>query len=360
LVAAAACGEPTVDIILSGTNPTGLDTSCVTAVDMWVYGNSYKDDGEHKYGCHEIDAGSMTAADVKRAITGQFNVLIPPTGLLGVEVEAHTGPCQTADSDTPTASNLIFNAAAMRGDSDALVLPISPIASCERAQIRVRPVEVMALLRTKDCNMAAFPNGSMQLGTLAPSLLDGPFYWSGENFGTVAAAGTTTLTGLPNTAAVACLAAVGVDGTGFVGSTSCLHRATAAEPGVCALANEVELAIMDTALALGKLSVEKIQSRASAVFGAVWSGTGAARTPVNGATVQLTSEFADAGEVFYVSVDADQKLVETPGATSTGPSGMFVVLLDTVVDITVTGPTGTRTVKIAGQGDFVSVQLIQL
>jgi hypothetical protein len=349
-----ACAEPVVEIVVTGTNPMGLDTSCVTAINTYVYGNTYETDkNDLKFDCKVIDGGKKTAAEVKDAFTGLFDMAIPDSGLYGVEIEAHTGGCPTTSSETPFGSDLIFNASARYNGSDRINLPLVPIASCETSTMKARAIDIFKLLSTKDCNQSILGDGigaELYLGQLAPSLIDGTFYWSSGNLSQWSA-GVGTGLGMPNTGGTACLSAN--IGTQDVYSISCVNFG----PPVCALAGEVEVGVIPVNSVVASLDQSKRSKWGSIVVGSVWTGTGTARTPVMGATVEADPEHS---EVVFVEPGPNNTLVTTAGAAATGASGLFVLFTDRVLEVKVKAARGERTLKLGADKRWPAVSLIQL
>jgi hypothetical protein len=87
------------------------------------------------------------------------------------------------------------------------------------------------------------------------------------------------------------------------------------------------------------------------VFGAVWSAS--AHAPVTGATVSL-AEGANAMVVY--GTYSPSKFTPGPQASANG----FLVYTSEVTGVTVSGPTGSRTVYVGGDFSFVPTALVVL
>lgn len=343
---ASACGEPTVEMTLRlPTENTDFDMSCVTAVDVWIYGTTYPNDtGDRRFECIDI-ADRATFADVKAAISGKISLALPETGLKGAEVEGRGGPC-SPDSST-TLFNLAFNAHAGWDGGDQLVLPINPVASCAASSVAVRAIDVLELVRTKDCALALLPdamNDGVDLGTITPSLYAGNFFWA--PLGVTLDTGVATVSGLTTVGSTSCLAA-------FIGSDDA-NTISCAVPGaaVCASPSEREFGVLPQGPIRASLDQDKLGTYRGAVVGSVWSRA-APIAPLAGATVEYDE---DHGSLVYVE-PSGTGLVPIAG-TSTGPSGMFVLYTNEVGDITIKSSLGQKTVRVGATPDRVATVLV--
>jgi hypothetical protein len=352
LAVVGACADPVIEMSLRlPTENPDFDMSCVTAVDMYVYGGRYEvDRNDYIYDCRTITPG-MKYADVRTGIHNQFSINLPDTGLYGVELEAHTGVCdpQKAPQDS---SNLMFNASAKYFGGNTLPLTITPIASCPTTSMKVRAVDVLALNTTKDCAKATIPDATaaLFLGQLAPSLIDGVFYWSNYQGGTWAASVGTNM-GNATISTHSCLA--GDIGTNDIWSVSCIQTTG---PSVCAAADEREVGVINMTPAISALDQNKISKWGAVVMGAVWTTSGVTKAPVSGATVTVD---ADKGEVDYVDPDAGGVLRKLTG-TATGASGMFVFYTNALSQITVKSGTKMRQLVVGADKKYPAVSLIML
>jgi hypothetical protein len=354
VVGASACAEPAVEMSLRlPAENADFDTSCITAVDMYVYGGTYDvNRQDYIYDCKQIKAGA-TYSDVRTAIHNQFDTRIPDTGLYGVELEAHTGICDPQNSPEDT-SHLMFNTSARYFGGNTFPLTIRPVANCALTSMNVRAVDMIALNKTKDCAQATVTDdgtASLLFGELAPSLVDGTFYWSSSEPGTWAASVGTNM-GHATVGKEACLAAN--IGTNTIWSISCVQQTG---PTVCATGTEKEIGVVPMMPAIMALDPNKRTKWGGVVMGSVWTTVGATKAPVSGATVTFDTAH---GEIDYVEPDAAGTLRTTANATATGASGMFVVFTDTVLPITIKSGAKTRTIMVGSDKKYPAGALVML
>ena len=346
-----ACADPVVEMTLK--LPTGqgadFDTSCVTAVDAYVYGQNYATDkADYRYECVPV-SGRATFAEIKKAIAGKFEMPFPSTGLMGVEIDGRTGAC---DSKNPFGtSDRVFTAGSLY-TGDSMNLEIKPVASCATTQLKVKAIDIIALAKTKDCTMAMLADGvgaAIDFGTISPTLVDGPIFWS--SFQTVdLAGGSGTAIGLPSVGPESCLAAD--IGTTDVWSVSCAYSGAT----VCGAAGEIEIGVLPVGAVFPSLDTAKIDKYGGVVIGSVWN-TGTPKTPIAGATVEVDSRHA---EVVYVEATGTTGTNLTATGSATGPSGMFVIYTDSVGTATIKTATGQRQVKIGADPLYPAVALIAM
>ncbi len=344
-----ACAAPVVEMSL--TLPVGeganFDTSCVTAVDAYVYGTTYDTDkNDFRYECVPVD-NRATFAEIKRSIAGKFELKFPDTGLMGVEIEGHTGTC---DSKNPFGtSDLVFTAGALYHGGD-MVLGIKPVASCATTQLKVTAIDILALARTKDCTMAMLPDGNgavVDIGTISPSLVDGPIFWSG--FQTVdLAGGTATARAFPTVGPESCLAAD--IGSTSIWSVSCGYSGAT----VCGIPGQLEFGVLEVNAVYPSLETAKLNQYGGVVIGSVWN-TGTPKAPISGATVEVDETHAT---VVYVEPNGTN-LVPT-GGTATTASGMFVIYTDSVETVTIKTARGQRQMKLGADPRYPAVALIAM
>ncbi len=349
VLAAGACADPVIGMALQ--LPTGqgadFDTSCVTAVDAYVYGTTYDTDKlDFRYECVPV-TDRATFAAIKQAIAGKFELALPETGLMGVEIDGRTGSC---DSKNPfETSDRIFTAGALYTGDD-MTLAIKPVASCATTQLRVKAVDVLALTRTKDCAMAKLPDApeaAVYLGTITPSLVDGPVFWSSFQAGALTG-GSGLAPALSAVGPEACLAAD--IGTNTIWSVSCANSGAS----VCGASGELEFGVIDVAAIYPSLDVAKLDQYGGVVIGSIWN-TGTPKAPLEGATVEVDEDHAT---VVYVEPNGTN-LVPT-GGTVTGRSGMFVLYTDTVETATIRTTRGERQLKLGADARYTAVALIAM
>jgi hypothetical protein len=86
------------------------------------------------------------------------------------------------------------------------------------------------------------------------------------------------------------------------------------------------------------------------VIGSIWS---AGKTPVAGATVEVPASHA---KVIYV--DMNGTTLTPRSQASTGPSGLFMLYADTLVNAKVTANGATRTVTLGATDELVAGAMI--
>jgi hypothetical protein len=347
--ALAACSDPVIEMSLQ--LPTGpgadFDTACVTAVDAYVYGSNYDiDKTDFHYECVPVE-NRASFGDIKRAIAGKFELPLPSSGLMGVEIEGRTGAC---DSKNPFGtSDLVFTAGALYHGED-MTLGIKPVASCSTTQLKVKAIDILALTQTKDCATALLPTGTdtiADLGTISPSLVDGPIFWSSFQSAPLVD-GVGTAIGLPSVGPESCLAAD--IGSTTIWSVSCAYSGAT----VCGIPGELEFGVIDMNAVFTSFDTSNLDRYGGVVIGSVWN-TGTPKTPISGATVEVD---ANHGTVVYVE-PSGASLVPT-GGTATGPSGMFILYTDTVSTVTITTTRGQRELKLGADPRFPGVALIAM
>ncbi|MCW5801097.1 MAG: hypothetical protein KIT31_01695 [Deltaproteobacteria bacterium] len=356
LVAASACADPAVEVVLSGERPGNLNTACADAVSMRVFGTNYASDkNDFRYSCRELPSSLATAADIKRAITGLFDIEIPRSGLGGVQLEAMTGGCPIGLPADLRSAEIMFTASARYRGDGSINLPIIPIASCESKTHTARAIDIFKLTATKDCAQAVFPDGaaSISFGQLAPTLFDGTMLWSSFFDSTPWAGGVGSGPGLYNVGdVVSCMAADVGNNTTW--SVSCVEVGPTV-PRVCATGSEIEVGVADMTPVFN--SIASASRYRSFVVGSVWTGAGAARTPASGVVVEADPKHS---EVFYVEPGAGNTLTVLSGATSTSDKGMFVLFMDSVMKVKVKSARAEREVTMGADVRFPGVALIQL
>src|SRR5690348_11323150 len=89
----AACSDPVIEMqLVLPENADNFDTTCINAVEVRVTGANYLQDGDdYQRSCIDIKSSAGYAA-IRNAIRGRFEVLIPDTGISGVEIYGWSGP----------------------------------------------------------------------------------------------------------------------------------------------------------------------------------------------------------------------------------------------------------------------------
>jgi hypothetical protein len=347
--------EKAIDLQLKAPPPavaSQFSPSCVVAVEVWLNGTTYPTNEEDtSRGCVSLEGKpKMTWDNVLASIKGTFEADIPDSGLGGVEVYGYAGPCTAGSLND---YDLVFYSHVRHDDESTLEIPIVPNLSCEQTDVRIRPIDVLKLIKTGMCAQAAWTRGKLAVTTLSPyPWTESLTWWGGQN-GANIVDGVATFRGLTKTGPETCLAASSY--TGVWESVSCIGPS---EQRACATGVELEAPMIDFNVSAASQELPKITKWGSLVIGAAW-GT----APLVGASV--TIEPADAGEIVYFDMPAG---VETGvggltprGGTVTGPSGLFGVYTDKLVKITVTHNGRTATRMVGGyDSEYSQVALIKL
>lgn len=339
---AAGCADKVVTLSLQlPANAAGFDATCLSTVEFYADAPDYPaNEQDYARGQLTLDHAPATLADVTAAIQGKIDVAIPAGGLGHVELYGWNGMSGFESAQ----GEMVFGAAAAYVGQDTVVLQVRPNISCKQTSIMVRPVDLIAFMKTKSCAMAAVTTGTINLGTITPVVVDEKAQYFGWVQGaTLGATGNATITGSTVVGPDACLAFA------TQGATTCAYYST----GVCGLSNELEVPIVTDAIVNSSKDTALLQQFPGMVFGAVFT---AARAPLAGATVAIDPAV---GKVVYVDLDATgTKLVAHDGAATTA-SGMFIAYTSGVTSLTVTGGGMTKTVKV-GAVDVATGQSIYL
>lgn len=354
LITLAACAEPAVEMRLELPPADKLDrfnVSCVGAVEVFVLGNDRgtpdeESDPDDEYACVEV-TGVDSYAAVRRAIAGRFDVSIPDSGLAGVDVRGSTGSCnkETAPGDT------IFYASAAYDGGDALVLPMSPNLSCNVKRTEsVRPVDLLALTRTRVCPPAPADNtGGVDSATIHPSALrDSILDFNNDFAGLVGGVATVPL--YLSTDDPGCIALAYGDMTDTMTAANCARRGN----GVCSAPGQIELPIISYTAGYQNINAPATEQYGGWVIGGVWGLDGTNKIPLPGATV-APAKPADASRVKVVYADypaTASSPVELPAATATNSTGLFIAYVGRPADFIVSAP-GYRpeTVRLGSPGE---------
>jgi hypothetical protein len=327
--------------------------SCVASVEVWINGKNYPtNEDDSSRGCVPLDTKPrMTWDEVHASISGAFEADIPDSGLGSVEVYGYTGPCAAGAMND---YDLVFFAHTSYQGGDKLDIPVTPNLSCGDADIRVRPIDVMKLVKTGQCAQAAWTNGKMAVTTLSPYPFTNSLeWWGGQNGANIAADGTAAFRGLSKPGPDSCLAL-----SNFTSKWESVSCAGPAEQRACATGTEIEAPMISLATATATQDLPKITKWGSLVIGAAW-GT----APLVGATVTLDDP--SKGEVIYYDMPAGVEngtgALTVHAGTSTGASGLFGVYTREMVKINVTHNGRTASRMIGGyNAEFSQVALIKL
>lgn len=311
----------------------GFDTGCVTAVELFVDGPNYVNDGnDFTRDCHEIAPGNTTFEAVRAAISGKFDLALPPNGIGNVELYAYSGTC---DND-PTLFDLSFYSGA-KYTGDDMVLPMTPNVSCTPATVNVRPVDILKLVATKQCAMSGWPTGELALGTMNPIPFFNSLDWWGRQSKTPITNGIATIHALTKIGPHSCLS-VGL----FTDSWKDNTCVTPADQVTCATGTEMEAAIINPTVGLASQNALKLNKWGAMTVGAV---IGTPIAPIGGATVEVDAADKDKCEIVMLDMapgveNGTGSLTERAGNT-TGPSGLFAIYAQSFIRITVTAPGKT-------------------
>jgi hypothetical protein len=351
---AAACSDKTVDLALllpSSQVAAEYDTSCVSAVRLYLVGKDYPTTGDYTTGCYDLPPGTPNAtfAQVRDAIAGRFEVDVPPSGLATLELYAHNGTC-TASREYDF--DLTFYAETPFIGQDPIELPVIPNLSCATSSVTVRAIDVLALVETNDCAMATWQGGRVALSTAAPLPSTSTTLWWGGQINAPVVDGVATLTGSTKTGPNTCLAIGFLDNLGFFGFT-CVAPA---EQRVCAQPGELEAPMVDYDLWNASLDLAKENLYGGMIIGAVMGSGG----PVSGATVALDEPDQAKGQVVYLDPPiGDGGFVERPDS-ATGPSGLFAIYTRSPVRMTITGNGTTVRRRAAAVSTYAGAMLVKL
>ena len=349
----AACGSPEIEMTIEEpAQGQGFDTTCITAIEVYAYGNGYPDDiNDYTRDCQQVGPGLSSWSDVVSAMRGKFSVTVPANGLKGVEVFGRVGACaNNANNAAGRFYDEVFGAAAPYSGQQPVRLPIEPIASCAKRSVTVRPVDLVKLFTTADCVGSGMADASVGMGTLSPTLYLGTYFAGAPSLSPVDS--STLLAGVNDVMTTVgdrgCLAFYGGNSTAY--SMSCVMPT----PPVCAVSPDtLEAPVMDFNFWTASLDPTLLSRYRGVVVGSVWQLIMNGRTPISGATVTVAQ---DAGTVVYVELGTG-KLYATNG-TSTGVNGLFLLYTNDVVPVTISAGAMSKNVKLGAVAQSPSVAMI--
>lgn len=343
LIVIAGCGEATIEMTLKlPDDPDRWDTSCVQTVEVYTAGLNYPDVSNDYIG-QTLDISNRRAPtyqDIRNAVRGQFDVAIPESGLSAVEMYGWNG--LSGFFPNGTFPDLVFYARVPYVGQDVVTIELVPNQDCKLSNISVRPIDLIRMVSTRSCAMAAVDDteqGFASIGTLTPGLFQPYLFGWGGTHGAIVTGGIASFQASTMVGPESCLA---VYSSTLTGTTSqCVSQTKA-----CAQGNEIEAVIVDDVYANSLDASIQDQFRGG-IIGAV---VDPAKAPVAGATVELPPGM---GQVVYVRLDtATRRLVPT-GGTSTDATGMFIVytndLAPAIVTATINGTRTAKTVTVGGQ-----------
>lgn len=346
LGASAGCAEPTITMTLRVPTDT-LDTSCVDAVEVFVEGydrgtapRGPADPGtpaDDLSDCVDVEHPATYAA-ARNQIAGQFEIDLPDSGLLAIDVRASTGSCQTKKMN-PGAP--IFFGYAEYDESGSILIPLEASQSCagKTDTNALRPVD---LLEVATKGIAAcqtvFPEMSgygMSAGTIHETGVLGTIF-DPNGTGRGLETGVSTLPLYATAGPESCIA-IGfgkIDAPTPIDTVGCLRRAQ----GLCTTGTQIEMPFINGEIADQSVDHTKVEEYGGWVVGAVW-GVDAAGTKVALSTATVKPADAEMASVVYASYMAGAALIKLlPTATATDATGMFVAYVGTPTDFVVSAP----------------------
>ena len=352
----AACGDKAVDVSLrmpSAATQAMYDTSCVTAVEIYVNGGNYPDDdGDYLRDCIDVTTPAMTFSELRERIRGKFDMKIPASGLSGIELYAYNGSCTAAN---PRDYDLVAYGSAPYLGEDSIAVPVTPNLSCKQGDYQLRTVDILKYAKTGMCAQSVWTQGKIGLSTMSPLPFTETAYWWGGQSSGMATTGVASVRGLAlGIGANSCLAASLY--TTQYDEVTCMAPA---DQRVCATGGELEAPMIDVNVGYSSADATKINRWGAVVYGVVVGPAAIAN-----ATVTIDEADKDKGEVVYLDMppgveNGTGTLASRPG-TSTGPSGLFAVYTQSLVHITISGNGKTVTRTVGTEEDYISAVLVKL
>ncbi len=341
--------EPPPAAIASQFSP-----SCAGAFEVWLNGADYPTNEEDSTrGCVPLAGKSIATWDeLIAAVRDQYEADMPDSGFGGVEVYGFAGPCEAGafhDYD------LIFYSHVQYDGGETVKVPLIPNLGCDSVDVKIRPIDLLQLIKTGQCAQAGYTLGKMALTTLSPyPWTDSLGWWGGQN-GANITGGVATFRGLTNTGPNTCLALSNFPGGGLSDSVSCVGPY---EQRACATGTEYEAAIVNSNVATATQDLPRVTKWGSLVIGAAW-GT----APLVGATV--TIDPPTAGEVVYFDmppgVETGVGGLTVRAGTATGASGLFGIYTREMVKITISHNGKTATRMVGGyDSEYSQVALVKM
>jgi hypothetical protein len=341
------CAPPAIELslVLPAEMPVGFSLGCVKQIVVGAIGKPSDTLGSGReivYDCLEVPE-LTTFSDVRRAMSGQFELRIPELGLDAVFMSGSAGRCEI-DRDAGLLQGFIFHesifhASAPSRSNDPIVLAVTPNASCAGTRSSTaRAFDLFALATGGGCRPVSTGRvfaGTIhpQFGGLSPSLFE-------EGPGRAVPTGTASVTTYAGTVDPRACIAIGYDssnarrlscGTEGACGGGCLDPKPLT---ACAGAGEIDVPVLDNVLFQG--AVATVSGRSQVLVGAAFTQQGTTTTSLRGATVTLDDP--NAGEIVYL-VRTSQGFTRSSEAF-TGTEGWFAVGLSQghATAITVTAP----------------------
>jgi hypothetical protein len=366
-VAAAAlvlsgCADPVVQLSLRiSPDAQGFDISCATTVEVYVDGSNYpNDDTDYKGNAVHLDAAPTSWDDLHTKLRTAFTLPMPSDGLKAVELWGWAGDSGFSMPTVPP--DMLFNGSTNYIGQDTMEIVVVPNVSCARAQIAVRPIDIMKLTQSAQattagkCTEAAIAdtaeNAGASFGTLSNRpVADAIDYWGGVD-GAVLTAGVAVSSVRGMVGSSSCFAINGGMATNY--SINCSTGAK----GVCGATGEIEVATIDQAVLMASLASPYKEQYGSAVVVGVWQSNAGVAAPASGAKVALSN--GNAGIVFYVEPDLNGLLAPIPNGTATGPHGLALVYTSQLQDLTITSGNLTKGIRVGVISGSPSASLVMM
>ena len=367
LLGSAACADPAIDmklVVPTDAVAASFDTSCVGAVQVYVDGKNYPtpDITDYKQACIPITTNPATFADLAAELQGKFDVAIPDSGLMGIEIYGFGGDCDQVENppDGAPEPDLSFFGSMPYIGQDEIDLTMVPNVSCTHAPVTVDLVDMLALNATKQCASATVTDSGAgaDLGTLSPNQLMAGVNYYGSN-GAASTNSVAAFSGATTIGSEDCLAASA--GSSATDGVSCVSTTGST---VCATGGQIEVPVINYTVAMASTDPNNIQNFGGVLFGTVWGTVGTVKQPITGATISLADPNAK-GTIVYFDQPAGVEtgtgsLTLRAGATSTDASGMFGLYANEIVDVTVTANGKTKTVRMAATASDPAAALVDM
>jgi hypothetical protein len=346
---ASACAEPVFEMKLKPpTMPSGFDLSCVTAVDVQAH-EPFDEEApidiglRQEYGLERAECVDITPSTtwdaIRSQLAGQVSLDLPDDGLAGVQIRGRTGTC----NDSPNFHEAIFYGAAPFNDGD-MNIPVTANISCNaRETYKVRPLELAAMIadpvhacRTTTDAIATFP-GNIRPSLLAPELP--PLTFEAGTGVALLAAGTAMVQSFSGAMSSDTCVALAHEGN-LIDGVTCVNKNA---PTLCGMPGEIEVPVYPFVFASTAINPSAYGESGTLVLGSVWETN--PNKPVENAVVTTTAPNV---KIEYLALTNNQPVV-MPGATKTGPSGLFMVYSSKIITVSIAAPGHqTRTMTVGG------------
>lgn len=351
LVATGCAVDTNVELAFKApANAATTDASCISAVEMRVIGANYAHDhSDVNRKCFQLAHPVASYAELRDALHGQFKLDVPDSGLGGVSLHGLTGTsdaCKEPDAFYLTPY-LMFSADAEYLGQDQLDLAVQPNLDCSMSTSTARVIDMLALAASgSSANCAAAMTVQSRdwvgIGTLTQSRFDKGTEFFGNPVGWYPTNNAMQISGAPlktlQPAPRSCLAATGIAHGGS--AIGCVIGGA----NVCAGTGEMEVVAIPDVVRDHEDAKLKAQYP-TITFGSVWS-SGTPRTTVANAKVTIDAKH---GKVVYIDPPAaDGTILVRADQTGTGPSGLFIVYADTLLNARIDALGMSRTVTIGG------------